>query len=201
VVPNRPPPDDPAAVRRPFDVLRKPPAVLALTMTVLVFTGIYVVITYAAVIVEDLAGLPRETIALALLLSGAGSILGNAAGGFGADRLGVRWTVIVSGLVMAAGLVVLSLQPTLVVISLSIMTLGAGAFVPTQQARLVSLASGAPDFGLALNLAALNVGIATGAAVGSVLLTLGLLPWLGVIGSAIVLLATLLAASTTSEHG
>ena len=72
-----------------------------------------------------------------------------------------------------------------------------GAFVPTQQARLVHLGGAAPELALALNLAALNVGIAVGAALGSGLVDRGALAVLGYAGGAVSLAAVGLVAATT----
>ena len=68
------------------------------------------------------------------------------------------------------------------------------------QYRLILLAPDLPDLALALNLAALNVGIAAGAAVGGLAVDRGGLTWLGLLGAAIVsggVLATLAGARAT----
>ena len=72
-------------------------------------------------------------------------------------------------------------------------------WVPVQQARLVALAPESPEFALAANLAALNLGIALGAALGSGVVDRGGLAIVGYIGAGIVVLAIGLQASTTSR--
>jgi predicted MFS family arabinose efflux permease len=63
----------------------------------------------------------------------------------------------------------------------------------------VHLGSAAPELALALNLAALNVGIAVGAAFGSGLVERGGLAVLGYVGGAVSLLAVGLVVTTTRE--
>jgi predicted MFS family arabinose efflux permease len=90
-------------------------------------------------------------------------------------------------------------QPSGAVLAWATMGAAAGVFVPAQQARLVRLGGNATDLALALNLAALNVGISVGAAIGSGIVDRGGLEIVGYVGGAISLLAVGLMAGTTSR--
>jgi DHA1 family inner membrane transport protein len=174
----------------------------ALGGTALAFMGVYITTTYLAPFLEDVTGVPPEAVAFVLLLLGLGSVVGNAIGGHTADRYGTRPTVLASGAIMALGLGAVSLFGPLAVgtiLAFAIFGTATGVFVPAQQTRLVALAPTAPEFALAANLSSLNVGIAVGAAIGSVVVDRGGLPMLGYLGAGVVLLAVALTAGTTSR--
>jgi predicted MFS family arabinose efflux permease len=186
----------------PRQLLAQPDVVRSLGAMALAFTGVCIATTYLAPFLEEVSGLPPQAVAGVLLLLGLGSVLGNVIGGHASDHYGTRSTLLASGVVMALGLAALSLfGPTAVATSASFAIFGiaTGVFVPAQQARLVSLAPAAPDFSLAVNLAALNVGISLGAAIGSAIVDRGGLAILGYCGAAVVVLAVGLVAGTTSR--
>ena len=165
---------------------------MVLTVTGLVFTGLYTATTFIAVLLQDISGIPQAAIAGVLLLFGLGSIVGNVLGGLATDRFGVQRSVLASGLGIGLGLVGLAwLGPVPIgaISACAILGVSAGILVPSQQTRLVSLAPAAPDFGLAMNLAALNLGIACGAALGSSLVDHTGVQALGYVGAMIVAVA------------
>ncbi len=182
--------------------LRSPELLAALTATALIFCGNYIPITFIAVLLEDISGLSPDGVAGVLLLLGAGSIVGNALGGYAIDRWGMRLSGVVGGLGMAmavAGLSAAGAQVGIAVAACVLLGTAAGIFVPAQQSRLVQLGSAAPELALALNLAALNVGISAGAALGAGIVERGGLSVLGYVGGAVSLLAVGLVAGTTSR--
>ncbi len=174
----------------------------ALAATALVFCGNYAGTTFIAVLLEQISGVPPTGVAVALLLIGLGSIVGNALGGFGIDRWGVRGSALVGAIGMGLALWALWLlapRAELALASCLILGAFAGVFVPAMQAKLVRIGRGAEEFALALNLAALNVGISGGAALGSAVVDRGGLASVGYVGGAIGLLAVALLRGPTSE--
>ena len=138
-----------------------------------------------------------------LLLLGLGSVIGNAIAGHTVDRYGARPTVLASGSVMALGLAGVSLLGELqlaTVAAFAVFGTATGVFVPAQQTRLVALAPKGPDFALALNLAALNLGISVGAALGSAIVDRGGLAIVGYASAAVAALAVGLTAGTTARY-
>jgi predicted MFS family arabinose efflux permease len=180
--------------------LRQPAVRGALLMTGAVFTGLYTVSTYIAPFVEQVTRLQADNVAVLLLVIGLASIAGNLVCAMGADRFGLNALLLVVCGALAASLAAVSAlgaSPPGVYLGVAMWGLTVGAFVPTQQTRLIGLVPGAADLALALNLSALNV--ALGAAIGGVAIDHGGLPWLGYIGAAIVFVAlVLLRASAAS---
>jgi predicted MFS family arabinose efflux permease len=174
------------------DLLRQPAARTALLTTGLVFTGAYAACTYIAPFVEDVTGLSGQSVAGVLLLIGVTSCVGNVVGGLGTDRVGPPRMLLASCVTLAASLVALSLfggSAPGILVAAGMWGLAMGVFVPTQQSRLVALAPTGVDVGLALNLSALSVGVALGAAVGGAAIEQGGLASLGYVGAAIITFA------------
>jgi predicted MFS family arabinose efflux permease len=183
-------------------LLRRRDILGGLGTTGLAFTGIYVATTYIAAFLEDISLLPPQAVAGVLLLLGLGSVVGNVIGGHGSDRWGMRPTLFASSVAMALGLAGVSLLGPVamgVIAAFAVFGTATGVWVPVQQARIVTLAPGSAEFALAANLAALNVGIALGAALGSGIVDRGGLAIVGYVGGAIVVLAIGLQASTTAR--
>lgn len=173
-------------------LLRRRAVALGLLAMGLLFTGQYVVGTYYAPALMERAGIDGRGVAAMLLLAGGASVLGNVVGGYGADRWGVGPTATGGTLGLAVALVAFSLaggSPVGAGLAIGLGGIAIGAFIPAWQYRLVRLAPEASDLALALNLSALNAGIALGAALGGLLVDRGGLPRLGLAGGLIVLLA------------
>jgi len=186
----------------PLQLLKRRAVLGSLSSTALAFVGVYITTTYLAPFLEDITGLPPEAVAGVLLLLGLGSVVGNAIGGHASDSWGTEPTLVASGVVMAVGLGAVSVLggiPVATIAAFALFGTATGVFVPTQQARIVALAPAAPEFGLAVNLAALNVGISLGAAVGSFIVDRGGLALVGYGGAVVVTLAVGVVAGTTSR--
>jgi DHA1 family putative efflux transporter-like MFS transporter len=187
------PPDTPESA--PAGLVRSPAVVYVLVTTGLVFSGQYIAWTYLASFLAEVTRVQADAIALTLLLFGLGSAGGNFVGGHAADRFGLRLTLLGAVASLIVSLVGLSLVGSTLLGALAVVVVWAmaiGAFVPAQQYLLVRVAPEATSLGLALNLAALNGGIALGAALGGLVVYTGGLPGVGVCGA----LATALAVPT-----
>jgi predicted MFS family arabinose efflux permease len=182
--------------------LRQPAVRGALLVTGVVFTGLYTVSTYIAPFVEQVTRLNDDNVAVLLLVIGVASIAGNLLCAAAADRFGLNALLLVVCGALSASLAAVSAlgaSPFGVYLAVAMWGLTVGAFVPTQQTRLIGLVRGAADLALALNLSALNVGIALGAAIGGVAIDHGGLSLLGYIGAAIVSAALLLVRSSAAS--
>lgn len=159
--------------------------ILAMAISVLASASLFSVFTYIAPILLNVTHLSPHAVTLMLLLFGAGLTLGNFIGG----RLG-DWRLMPT----VIGVFTL-LGPTVALFAFTsawawaaaatIFVWGVLAFalVPPLQMRVVIEASHAPNLASTLNQGAFNLGNATGAWIGEVVLTAGLpyaqLPWIG----------------------
>lgn len=152
----------------------RPAPLLALAMTVAGYAGVFMVFTYIAPLLTDLAGIADAQVALYLLLFGIGLVIGNILGGWLADRY-PQGAVKLTLLTLSLGLLTLWLTlPWLT--ALAMFAFGALAFAtvaPLQARMMVRSPAGADTLGATLNISAFNLGNATGAWLGGVVPTTG----------------------------
>ncbi|AOJ03638.1 arabinose transporter permease [Burkholderia mayonis] len=189
-----------AALGRELRVLKEPQVWLALTMTVLGFGGVFVVFTYIAPILEDVAGFSPHSVSFVLVLFGAGLTVGNTIGGKLADRalMPSLIAILIALIVVMAVFAKTSHLPVAAAVTVFVWGIAAFATVPPLQARVVEKAAHAPNLASTLNIGAFNVGNAGGAWLGGVALSHGMpldaLPWLAAAVTLAALVVTMFAA-------
>src|SRR5690625_3891214 len=83
------PPQAPAAgasMTREFKGLSSKPLWVAVAMSVIGFSGMFALYSYISPVMTDVAGLRAEMLPLVVGLYGVGMVLGNALGGWAADK-------------------------------------------------------------------------------------------------------------------
>ncbi len=169
-LPNVAPP--PAlSIRERLAPIAQPTIVLALIPSLLWYLGVYTVYTYLAPIFQQ--GLHLNDISGLLLAFGIGVVLGNASGGYIADRFGPLRPMIVSLVILTVLLATISIAASSLGIGLlALFIFGITSSLPfiPQQHRLMGLAPEHANVVLALNNSTLYLGIAGGAAVGGIVL-------------------------------
>jgi DHA1 family inner membrane transport protein len=139
------------------------------------FGGMFAVYTYVATTLTDVTGLPRTLVPLALMVFGAGMVVGNLIGGKMADKSVVRSLYAVIGAVgvMLAVFVAASQNPYTAMVMLFAIGAGGGAVGPALQTRLMDVAADAQTLAAALNHSALNIANASGAWIGGLVIAAG----------------------------
>ncbi len=158
-----------------FRVLRNPRVLLVLAMSVLGSASLFCVFTYVTPTLETVTGISPRGVTIVLLLDGVAITVGNLVGGALSDRRPMRF------LVMAVVGVLISLtclyfaEPYVVPMVASLLIWGGLVFAAGTplQARIVDQASAAPNLASTLNQGAFNLGNASGATLGGMLLTAG----------------------------
>jgi DHA1 family inner membrane transport protein len=155
--------------------LKRPQVWLALIVGMVGFGGMFAVYTYVATTLTDVAGLPRTLVPLALMVFGAGMVVGNLVGGKMADKCVIRslYVVIGTGGVMLGVFVVASHNPYTAMILLFAIGASGGAIAPALQTRLMDVAADAQTLAAALNHSALNIANASGAWIGGLVIAAG----------------------------
>ncbi len=156
--------------------LRRVQVWLALTVGMIGFGGMFAVYTYIATTMTDVAGLPRALVPLALMVFGLGMFCGNLLGGRLADGSVLRALYVSLGAlsVALAVFVVAAHQPVTALLVLFCIGASGSAVAPALQTRLMDVAHDAQTLAAALNHSALNIGNATGAWVGGLVIAAGL---------------------------
>jgi MFS transporter, DHA1 family, inner membrane transport protein len=156
--------------------LKRPQVWLALAVGMVGFGGMFAVYTYVATTMTDVSGLSRGLVPLALMVFGAGMVVGNIVGGRMADRSVIRslYLTITSLAVMLVGFVVAAHNPLTALLFLFGIAASGAAIAPALQTRLMDVAADAQTLAAALNHSALNIANAAGAWIGGVVIAAGL---------------------------
>jgi DHA1 family inner membrane transport protein len=165
-----------ADLRRELSAFGHPQVWLSLLITVLGFGGMFGAFTYIAYTLTGVSGFASSTVPWLLILFGLGLFAGNYYGGRFADRSVPRTLAVVLGaLVLVLTFFALTApSQALTVVSLVLMGLFGFATVPGLQMRIMAYAEQAPTVASGANIAAFNVGNATGAWLGGITITAGL---------------------------
>ncbi|RZT25719.1 DHA1 family inner membrane transport protein [Mycobacterium sp. BK558] len=159
-----------------LSALRRPQVWLAILVGMIGFGGMFAVYTYIATTMTDVAGLPRPLIPLALMVFGLGMFCGNLIGGRLADRSVIRALYMSLGALAAALtlFVAAAHNPWTALLVLFAIGTSGSAVGPALQTRLMDVGHGAQTLAAALNHSALNIGNASGAWVGGLVIAAGL---------------------------
>ena len=159
-----------------FRVLRSPRVLLVLAMSVLSSASLFCVFTYIAPTLETVTGVSPHGVTIVLLLFGVGITVGNLVGGALSDWRPMRFLVIAMVAVLGSLMCLYFAEPHTVPMVAAVLAWGAIVFAAGTplQARIVEQAAAAPNLASTLNQGAFNLGNASGATLGGMLLTAGL---------------------------
>jgi len=158
-------------------VLSRPQVVMGLLTTVVGFAGVFTVFTYIQPILTRVSGFSESEVSPVLLVFGVGMIAGNVLGGRLADRKLVPALLgTLAALAVVLGLMTFALHSKVgAVIFTGLLGAAMFATVAPLQLRVLQKAQGAGEsLASSLNIAAFNLGNATGAWLGGAVITHGL---------------------------
>lgn len=170
-------------------VIKSPSVLLVLAITALGYGGTFVTFTYLAPLLEGVTGFSASMTSLLLLVYGIAIAIGNIVGGKVSNKRPSKALMVMFILQAIVLLVLYFTAPFQVAAVVTLFFMGILAFsnVPALQLYIVQMAEkyapGTEDVASALNIAAFNVGIAIGAALGGKIvessLGVGATPWIG----------------------
>ncbi|WP_375394198.1 MFS transporter [uncultured Sphingomonas sp.] len=174
-------------IRRELKAMGRPAVLLALLATVLGSAAMFTVFTYIAPILQHVTHVSQNMVTVTLVIYGIGLTIGNALGGRFADKaLTPTLIVVFSSLVTLLVLFAWTMHSAVPAIA-TVFAWGVATFalVPSLQARVMSVASDAPNLASSINIGAFNLGNAIGAALGGGVIAAGLsYAWVSVAGAA-----------------
>lgn len=165
-----------ASIRRELSALRSGQVWLAVLTGIVGFGGFFAVYTYISPTLTDVTGLPIGAVPLVLGLYGVGMVIGNLAGGRLADW-SVRGSIYIATSAMVVFMTTFGLvspYPAPALILVFILGMTGSILIPGLQALLMDSAPKAQSLAASLNHSALNVANALGAALGAMVIGLGL---------------------------
>ena len=163
-------------------------------VTMLMMCGHFTVYVFLAAYAEQVLGLSAREASAMYLVFGLAGMTGGWLGGSGSDRWGGPRAAAGAGLALLLALALLPLVADNVALAAALVLLWAMSAWGSTPAVQHYIASSAPEsvgIQLGLNLAALNFGLAAGAALGGAVLNwapLRLLPWTGALAVGLALL-------------
>ena len=164
-----------SSVRQEVAALRNGPLWIGFLAGAIGFGGLFAVYTYVAPMVTKVIGLSDGAVPWVLVVIGVGMTVGTLLGGRLADRNVLR-TVLVGFIATALALVALGLvgrMPVPAVVALFLVGVTSQILGLAMQTRLMDLSPAAQSLGAALCHSALNVGNASGAFFGGLVIAAG----------------------------
>lgn len=187
-------------------ILRKPALWLNIAATVLTFTAMFSVYSYAAEYLKSQTGMDGQSISMMLVVFGIGGVSGNLLAGrfLGRHLVG---TMLVHPIVLALAYLVLYAFGSASLVSMSLIALLWGAahtsgLVITQM-WLTSVAPEAPEFATSLYVSSANAGVVLGSSIGGLFIDAAGMPgaiWCGLLFAAITLAVIAVKAVLYGAH-
>lgn len=163
-------------IRTEFGAFKNSQVWLTVIMGVVGFGGMFTVYTYISWTMTEVAGLSDSLIWVVLMVYGIGMTIGNAFGGWLADRnleFGIIFAL-ASLIIILTAFYFLSSHAILATICFGMVAFMGSTLVPSLQLRLVHVAGDAQTLSAALNQSALNIANAAGATIGGIVVGAGL---------------------------
>ena len=176
-------------------ILKDPRFLAQVALSTITFTAMFTAYTYLADTLERLAAIPANQVGWWLMGFGAVGMIGNYIGGRAVDRNPLGATVFFLILLGAGMLAIVPAASNTVwlVLALSVWGLAYTALFPISQVRVMQAGSTAQAFAASMNISAANAGTGLGAIFGGLGIQYFGLASLGLIATAIVIAALLLA--------
>jgi len=194
-------------VRTELRALRNPQLWIAFGAGGIGFGGMFAVYSYVSPLLTQVTGLAETTVPLVLALFGVGMTIGTVVGGRLADRSVLR-TVHLGFVTTIAVLVLVAVTarvPVLAVVAIVALGVSSQILGLSLQTRLMDVSPAAPSLGAALCHSALNLGNASGAWLGGLVIAAGhglVAPaWVGAGLTAAGLLVVLTVGRAPAPHG
>jgi MFS transporter, DHA1 family, inner membrane transport protein len=169
-------PHDGATVRTELAALKNRQLWIAFGAGAIGFGGMFAVYSYVKPLLTDVTGLSVGVVPVVLAVYGLGMTVGTVVGGRLADRSVMRTVVIgmVSTIVVLVTIAIVGPYPIPAVLALVLLGVSSQILGLSLQTRLMDVSPAAPSLGAALCHSALNLGNATGAFLGGVVIEAGL---------------------------
>jgi len=169
-------PHEGATVRTELAALRNRRLWIAFGAGAIGFGGMFAVYSYVKPLLTDAAGVDVAVVPVVLALYGLGMTAGTVIGGRLADRSVYRTVIagMVSTIAVLVAIGVVGHQPVAVVVALVLLGVTSQILGLSLQTRLMDVSPAAPSLGAALCHSALNLGNATGAFLGGLVIEAGL---------------------------
>jgi DHA1 family inner membrane transport protein len=164
------------SARSELRAFRAPQVWLVAAVASIGFGGFFAIDSYISPVTTHVAGLSTATVPWVLVAVGLGMTVGNATGGWFADRNLQRAMMIGFPVFIASMVLFAFIAHTHIGLFVGAFVVGAASLFlgPVMQARLIAVAPGAQMMGAAVNQSAMNIANSLGAFLGGIVIAHGL---------------------------
>ena len=197
--------DKPVPLLQQLALLKHKKVALGLAITFFWLGGYSIAYTYLSPYLLTVSHISENLLSTALLIFGVASLIGSKFSGYSTDRWGVTFTLIGGMILHTFMLILLSLVTNSLVGVLVVLTLwsfSAWTSGPTQQYNLIAIEPESSGILLGLNQSMMQLAMATGAALGGVLVdhvSLASITWSGSLGVAIAVVIAVILSNLSSN--
>jgi len=197
--------DKPVPLPQQLALLKNKKVALGLAITFFWLGGYSIAYTYLAPYLLTVSHISENLLSTALLIFGVASLIGSKFGGYSTDRWGVTFTLIGGMILHTIMLILLSLVTNSLVGVLVVLTLwsfSAWTSGPTQQYNLATIEPESSGILLGLNQSMMQLAMATGAAIGGIMIdhvSLASITWSGSLGVAIAVVIAVILSNLSSN--
>lgn len=194
--------DKPVSLSKQFSLFRKRKVAIGLSITFFWLGGYSIAYTYLSPYLLTISGISAKLLSGVLLIFGIASLVGSKFGGYSTDRWGVSFTLIGGMALHIIMLIMLSIVTHSyigVLVILILWSFAAWSTGPTQQYHLATIEPEISGVLLGINQSMMQLAMAVGAGVGGIFVekvSLASITWIGALGVAIAIVASLIASST-----
>ncbi|HBU82369.1 MAG TPA: MFS transporter [Paenibacillus sp.] len=191
--------ETPVPLKKQLALLKQPRIGFALLVTFFWLGGYSIAYTYISPYLVSIAGMSETLLSSALLAFGIASLIGSKSGGYSADRMGVKRTLIMGMALHVISLLMLNVTAhsgAALFIVLILWSFSAWSSGPTQQYNLVTMAPESSGIMLSLNSSVMQLAMAAGAGIGGIAVSavsLSSITWIGAVGVVIAMMIIILA--------
>ncbi|MFB5678354.1 MFS transporter [Paenibacillus terreus] len=168
------PPQPSVSLRTQLGTLKSSKILSAHLISILQMTGQFTIYAYITPYLQKTMGLSAPLISLVLLVYGLAGIAGGWIGGWSADRLGPRRTIILTLVLHAAAILLLPYAASNMLSLLLVVAVWCTfnmAPSPAIQSYLIETAPESADIQLGFNTSSLHIGVALGSIVGGLIVS------------------------------
>lgn len=190
--------ETPVPLKKQLALLKQPRIGFALLVTFFWLGGYSIAYTYISPYLVSIAGMSETLLSSALLAFGIASLIGSKSGGYSADRMGVKRTLIMGMALHVISLLMLNVTAhsgAALFIVLILWSFSAWSSGPTQQYNLVTMAPESSGIMLSLNSSVMQLAMAAGAGIGGIAVSavsLSSITWIGAVGVVIAMMIIIL---------
>jgi len=188
--------EEPTPFKNQLKAIKNNKIVVSMSISFFWILGYATFYTFVTPFLQQVASIDNQLLSASLLAFGIATLIGNKLGGYLGDRFGISKTILISMILNAFSLILISTitnTPIISIVILMIWALAAWAPGPLLRYNIISLTNEEPGVILSLYNSLIQVGVAVGAGLGGLVINHLPISFLSYIAAIFVIVSALLA--------